>query len=127
LGYDGCFDVGRGSHADSRIGRTYIRTVRDLARQDAFAWSGMGSYLVVILLAAGGILVLGRHTRWMPKFKLGQVLALEGLTFSILALLAVLGGRSVERVEAGKDGGIVGWGLVEMIDTALPHPLAPFF
>jgi DNA segregation ATPase FtsK/SpoIIIE, S-DNA-T family len=107
------------------IGQTTGLFVNSLVRVITLGL-GWGSFLIVLLLICGGILVLGRNTNWTPKFTASQVLALEGFFFGVLALMTALGGRSVERVEAGKDGGVVGWGLIEILDRILPAPWSTF-
>ncbi len=81
------------------------------------AWSGFvgrlfgwGSIWLVVALAFAGTWLLtqkrkGERVAW------GRIFALEAAAFSSMALLAIFGGKSLERAEAGLDGGIVGWGL----------------
>ncbi len=45
------------------------------------------------------------------------------MIFSLIALLSVWGGNSVDRAAKGEDGGLVGWGLARMSDLLLPGPL----
>ena len=87
---------------------------------------GYGAILVAVATGSAGILLLrlryyqlrstgdslnssAPHVRW------GRIIALEMAAFAILALLALLGGRMVERAELGLDGGFIGWGLAELM------------
>jgi S-DNA-T family DNA segregation ATPase FtsK/SpoIIIE len=86
---------------------------------------GYGSYLVVIILSVLGLFLLRRRASgesgW-PRLALGRIVALEGWFFIVLALLSVWGGRSLERVEQGLDGGMIGWGLAAVLSQAIPDP-----
>jgi DNA segregation ATPase FtsK/SpoIIIE, S-DNA-T family len=83
-------------------------------------WMGWGSFLVVVAAGVAGLMALWHHFAQAPIVRLGRVLALEGLAFTLLALLAQMGGRSLGRAEQGFDGGLVGWGLAELFNSALP-------
>jgi len=79
-------------------------------------WFGWGSYLVVVSIGMAGLLTLrrgGEPLRW------GRLISLELAAFLTLALLAVIGGRSLERADAGLDGGRLGWGLAELLRILL--------
>ena len=78
-------------------------------------WLGWGSFLVVLIVAGVGVLMLRKRFGGVEDIPWGRVLALEAAAFALIALLAVLGGVSVERAEAGGDGGLVGWGLAELL------------
>jgi S-DNA-T family DNA segregation ATPase FtsK/SpoIIIE len=95
---------------------------RKLIRQ-AF---GYGAFFVVIASALAGLMLLRiRSRRRNPaghseddangNVPWGRIIALEMAAFSCLALLAVIGGRIVDRADLGLDGGYVGWGLSELI------------
>lgn len=90
-------------------------------------WTGIGSYAIIVLIAILGIGALRRQPQSGKKIDLGRILALEGLIFVIMALLAVFGGLSLERAEAGLDGGIIGWGLARLVTMGLPLPWGAFF
>ena len=62
-----------------------------------------------------------------PNFPLGRILALEGVAFCALTLLAIFGGLSLDAAEAGKDGGVIGWGLAVLLDRLLPSPGSTIF
>jgi len=69
-----------------------------------------------------GLLSLRRHFSVFPRIRLGRVLALEAAAFCALALLADFGGHSLERADAGQDGGVIGWGLFELLSQVMPTP-----
>jgi S-DNA-T family DNA segregation ATPase FtsK/SpoIIIE len=91
---------------------------------------GYGAYLVVVASAVAGLFVLRARSYQIkphvetpgassPKVPWAQIITLEIAAFSILALLAIFGGRSVENAEAGIDGGFIGWGLAELLAMVL--------
>ena len=104
-------------------------------------WFGVGSFLMVFALGVTGLLLLRRQTRSLPDQKSGlqpipsnmlsdnirsavpwrRLFILEIGSFTFLALLAVIGGNSLERAEFGLDGGRIGWGLAELVRT-LEYP-----
>jgi S-DNA-T family DNA segregation ATPase FtsK/SpoIIIE len=47
------------------------------------------------------------------------VFSIEGTAFASLALLSLIGGNSVERAQAGLDGGRIGWGLAKLMTILL--------
>ena len=72
---------------------------------------GWGAYLVALALAYGGWMLLRRDgftVHW------GRLFAVELAAFLTLGLLAVPGGNSLLRAEAGADGGLIGWGLLTL-------------
>lgn len=85
-------------------------------------WTGAGSYAIIFLTAFLGIAALRHQPEQASRLDLGRVLALEFMTFFVMALLALFGGLSLERAEAGLDGGIIGWGLARMVSLILPLP-----
>lgn len=87
--------------------------------QSGFGW---GSPVIVIALIVLGLMCIRHHFKQWPSISLGRVLALEGVVFCILALLAIFGGIDLNRAEAGQDGGVVGWGLAVMVERILPAP-----
>jgi S-DNA-T family DNA segregation ATPase FtsK/SpoIIIE len=86
-------------------------------------WFGWGSFLFVIATALGGFLLL-RRTKDPLSLKWGRVIAIEVSAFLLLALFSVIGEpvgnlagnplNSLERAEAGMDGGLIGWGLANL-------------
>jgi S-DNA-T family DNA segregation ATPase FtsK/SpoIIIE len=87
---------------------------------------GYGAILIVVASTVAGLLVLRarsyqlklsadpRHTP-SPNVNWARIFALEVAAFSALALLSVIGGSSVDRAEAGLDGGVIGWGTAELV------------
>jgi len=78
-------------------------------------WFGWGSFLVILSTGITGLIALRRRQSQGENFhfSLGKIVALEAAAFIILALLAVMGGDSLERAVAGLDGGRLGWGLAQ--------------
>lgn len=89
-------------------------------------WTGSGSYAIIVLIAYFGITALRHRPDASSRLNLGRVLALEGLVFVFMALLALFSGLSLERAEAGQDGGIIGWGLARLITMGFPLPWGAF-
>jgi len=89
--------------------------------QRSFGW---GSYLVVLFFALLGVLLLKQHLGSLAGLNLGRVLALEGLLFVVLAMLAIAGSMAIEPAEQGSYGGTVGWGLARLLTLIMPLPLA---
>lgn len=80
-----------------------------------FLWLGSGSYFVVLIFAGLGLLMLRRRTGGGVELPWGRILALELAAFALIALFAAGNGVSLERAEAGLDGGLVGWGLADLL------------
>ncbi len=80
-------------------------------------WFGLGSYLFVPITLGIGIVLLIQRSNALEKIRWGRILVLEVMVFAILALLAVVGEESLERASQGLDGGLVGWGLAELMGT----------
>jgi S-DNA-T family DNA segregation ATPase FtsK/SpoIIIE len=85
-------------------------------------WLGVASYPLAVLTAVAGVSLLRSDPMQNRRFPLGRILAWEGLIFTVMAFLALLGGVSVERAEAGLDGGVIGWGLAYLLAQFLPLP-----
>ncbi len=85
-------------------------------------WFGWGWPLTLVAIILLGLMCLRRRFAEWPIFRLWRVLALEGFFFSLLTLLAIWNGWSLSRAEAGMDGGVVGWGLAELLDQVVPVP-----
>lgn len=81
-------------------------------------WLGWGSWLVPLVLLVCGFLSIGGRWVHSGSISFGRLLALEGAVLSLLPLLALIGGTSLERAESGLDGGVVGWGLAELATLA---------
>jgi S-DNA-T family DNA segregation ATPase FtsK/SpoIIIE len=79
-------------------------------------WLGWGSVWVISAVSVLGLWMLRRgQIEDMGRIPWGRILALEIAAFSSLALLSVLGGTSLTNAERGLDGGIIGWGLAELL------------
>ncbi len=82
-------------------------------------WLGFGSFFVVLVGVLAGLLMLRRRNGEILRINWQRVLALELAAFSYMVLASLVGGTSLDRAEAGKDGGIIGWGLAELLRQAL--------
>ena len=83
-------------------------------------WFGWGGLWVVLALAVLGLgLLLRGQSGKSILVSWRHVLALESAAFTSLALLAILGGRSLLRANQGLDGGRVGWSLAEILRMLL--------
>ncbi|MBI3160442.1 MAG: DNA translocase FtsK [Chloroflexi bacterium] len=92
-------------------------------------WFGWGSVLIVVVLGMAGLLLLYQRSHPFDNRMWLRVIALEAAAFAVLATLAVFGGGSLERAEAGLDGGRLGWAIAYFIGlpfAALPDGLAAF-
>ena len=92
-------------------------------------WLGWGSIFVVLSTGALGLFLLRRRAEDMPAIRWGRIFALEGAAFSFMALLTLirddnLTSNTLERAELGLDGGLVGWGLAELLKSFMPYLLA---
>ena len=79
-------------------------------------WFGWGVYLLVGGAGFAGIAMIRRgrrHIRW------GRLLMLEVAALLSLGLLALLGGSSLVRADAGMDGGRLGWGIAYLLTRSL--------
>ncbi len=83
---------------------------------------GWGWPILVGAVALLGLLSLRRHFSVFPRIRLGRVLALESAAFCVLALLSDFGAHNLERADAGLDGGVIGWGLFELLNQLIPMP-----
>ena len=107
-------------------GGTLVILWRSLIRRSF----GYGAILVVLASLMAGLLVLRMRYYQLkpanksraepsPKVPWAKIIALEVAAFTSLALLSIIGGRSIDNAEAGLDGGIVGWGLAEQVSDLL--------
>ncbi len=81
---------------------------------------GWGSLFIVLAGGVIGLLMLRRRVDGTPKVRWRRVFALEAAAFAALVLMTLLGGGALERAEAGLDGGVVGWGLAELLNVVFP-------
>ncbi|MBN1536044.1 MAG: DNA translocase FtsK [Anaerolineales bacterium] len=77
-------------------------------------WCGWGSLWVVVAGVVGGMIMLRHHTFRMDASAWGRVFATEVVAFCSIALMAVIGGYSFDRADAGLDGGRIGWALAHI-------------
>ena len=86
-------------------------------------WLGWGSFWVVAALSVLGLLVMRRQPQGEPmdvsKVLWGRIFALELIAIFSLSFLAAVGGSSIERADAGYDGGRVGWGISYILGILL--------
>jgi DNA segregation ATPase FtsK/SpoIIIE, S-DNA-T family len=82
-------------------------------------WFGWGSLAVVLVSGIAGLLMFRRRTNEFIGVRWGRILALEVAAFAALALLALIGGLEVQRAESGLDGGLIGWGLAELLSMLI--------
>ncbi len=71
-------------------------------------WFGWGSYFIALGIGFGGFVLLRRQA---GSWSLGRIIWLELAALLTLSLLAVIGGNSLDRADAGLDGGRLGWGI----------------
>ncbi len=79
-------------------------------------WFGWGSYLLIAAFGYGGFAFVRRDN---SKLSWTRLLSLELASFLTLGLLAVIGGASLVRAEAGMDGGRLGWGIAYLLGMAM--------
>lgn len=82
-------------------------------------WLGFGSYFVVAGLVIASLLAFNRKREPFTYSTWFRFIALEIVSFALIALLAIVGGNSLERAELGLDGGLVGWGISAFIGILL--------
>jgi len=86
-----------------------------------FLWRqlGWGAALVALAAGLGGVQVIRKKPEEWSVHAWRKVLVLEGMAFTALTILSVVGGVSLDRAEAGLDGGIIGWGLAYFLAIIL--------
>ncbi|PKN93681.1 MAG: cell division protein FtsK [Chloroflexi bacterium HGW-Chloroflexi-7] len=75
---------------------------------------GWGAIIAILMVGLTGVSAFRYSAGKSFPLSLGRVIALEGAFFSMLAVLSIIGGFSLERAEVGKDGGVLGWGLARL-------------
>lgn len=80
---------------------------------------GYGSVFISLIIVWVGWQIVRRREITLATLPWGRILALDIAAFAALTMLTVFGGASVERAQAGLDGGIIGWGLAELLGLAL--------
>ena len=86
-------------------------------------WLGYGSLFMVIAAGLGGLMLLRKRAHAEETVRWGRVIALEIAAFLTLTLFSIMGGSSIERAEAGQDGGYIGWALAQLLDRLLPDAI----
>jgi len=102
----GLFGLSRGTIINSWI----------LLLERGFGW---GSYLLVAILILLGYAVFRYRAGKGFPVPFGRVLAFEGAFFTILPLLCLMNGNSLDRAIQGLDGGTLGWGLAQLLVPVL--------
>ena len=82
-------------------------------------WFGWGIIFVAITIGFNGFLLLRRRIQDFPEVRWGRIFSLEASAFIALTLMTLLGEGTLTRAESGLEGGLVGWGLAELIGMAL--------
>ena len=80
---------------------------------------GYGSLLIALIIVWAGWQIVRRREITFATLPWGRIFALEIAAFAMLTLLTIFGGASLDRAEAGLDGGLIGWGLAEFLGIAL--------
>lgn len=83
-------------------------------------WLGFGSLFIVIFIGIGGLILMRKPQEHGNRINWSRVVFLELFIFFTLILLSIFGGTSVERAEAGLDGGYTGWALAKLIEQISP-------
>lgn len=83
-------------------------------------WLGYGSVFIVIAAGMGGLMLMRKQVEGEKRIHWWRVIALEIAAFFTLTLFAIMGGTSVERANAGLDGGYTGWALAQLLSRLLP-------
>ena len=90
-------------------------------------WFGWGWPVVVIAISIAGLVcVVHPFGRWIQNH-LGRLVAFEIIAFSLLTLLSVWNGWSLDRADAELDGGRIGWGLATLLNGLIPPPWSTVF
>ncbi|MFL7893789.1 MAG: DNA translocase FtsK [Anaerolineales bacterium] len=80
-------------------------------------WFGWGSYLFIPIILVVGLVLIIQRSETLEKVNWSRALILELAFFAGLAILALTSDASLERASQGLDGGLVGWGLAELLGT----------
>jgi len=83
-------------------------------------WMGYGSLFIVISAGLGGLMLLRKRTQLQQPVLWSRVIAIEIAAFLAITLFAIIGGSSIVRAEAGKDGGYIGWALAQLLARVIP-------
>lgn len=80
-------------------------------------WFGWGSYIFIPIAVGVGLVLIIKRSDTLEKLRWGRILILELAIFAGMALLALTAEGSLERASQGLDGGLIGWGLAELLGT----------
>ncbi len=80
-------------------------------------WFGWGSYIFIPIAAGVGLVLIIKRSDTLEKLRWGRILILELAIFAGMALSALAAEGSLERASQGLDGGLIGWGLAELLGT----------
>jgi len=83
-------------------------------------WLGWGSLFVALASGILGVVMLRWQADEDSQVPWGRIFALEGSAFAALILMTLFGEGTIEKADSGLEGGLVGWGLAELINTVLP-------
>jgi len=83
-------------------------------------WLGWGVYLLIAAIGYAGVSMLRRGAN---SLNWGRLVLLEAAALLSLGLLAIIGGNSLVRADAGQDGGRLGWGIAYLLESSLGSPL----
>ena len=88
-------------------------------------WLGLGRFIVVITLIVIGVYLVRWRKHPPVRIALGRIISFEFSVFFFMGILSMLSGHSLPKAEAGLDwGGLVGWGLAELIQMIVGPTLA---
>lgn len=76
-------------------------------------WFGWGA--PVLIVGTGMLAVTGFRWSKLRGGFLMRVVIVEAFIFSLIAFMSSLSGYSVEKADAGEYGGLLGWGLAELL------------
>jgi len=83
-------------------------------------WLGYGSLFIVIASGMSGLILMRKPVEGKERINYWRLIAFEAAAFITLMLFTVIGGTSVERAEAGLDGGYTGWALMQLMSRIIP-------
>lgn len=83
---------------------------------------GWGSYIFAMILIYLGIGAFVYSAGKKFPISFGRVIAVEGMFFTLLPILSLVKGLSLDRAIAGQDGGTLGWGLGQAVAVGLSVP-----
>jgi len=89
-------------------------------------WFGWGSFFVILAMGILGLMMLRKRMDDLPSIRWKRIFALEGAAFTALPLMSLIGGGTLERADAGFDGGRIGWALAQLIGIIMPSYLSIF-